>query len=228
FRYGNQKGVGKGIRDSGIAREELFITTKLDGEFQGNDRAIAGFEECLRQLNQEYVDLLLIHWPLPQRDEYIDTWRTFEQLLAGGKVRSIGVSNFKPAHLDRLLAETTIRPVANQIQLSPRITRPEHVAYDREHDIVTVAWSPLGQGKELLNEPTLATIGAKVGKTPAQVVLRWFIELGVVAIPRSSNPARLRQNIELFDFTLSADEVAAISALDTGAEKRVDSDTMGH
>ncbi|MCB0109458.1 MAG: aldo/keto reductase [Caldilineaceae bacterium] len=228
FRYGNQKGVGKGIRDSGIAREELFVTTKLDGEFQGNDRAIAGFEECLRQLNQEYVDLLLIHWPLPQRDEYIDTWRTFEQLLAGGKVRSIGVSNFKPAHLDRLLAETTIRPVANQIQLSPRITRPEHVAYDRTHEIVTVAWSPLGQGKELLNEPTLATIGAKVGKTPAQVVLRWFIELGVVAIPRSSNPARLRQNIDIFDFTLSADEVAAISALDTGAEKRVDSDTMGH
>ncbi|HRW05220.1 MAG TPA: aldo/keto reductase [Caldilineaceae bacterium] len=228
FRYGNQKGVGKGIRDSGIAREELFITTKLDGEFQGNDRAIAGFEECLRQLNQEYVDLLLIHWPLPQRDEYIDTWRTFEQLLAGGKVRSIGVSNFKPAHLDRLLAETTIRPVANQIQLSPRITRPDHVAYGRTHDIVTVAWSPLGQGKDLLNEPTLATIGAKVGKTPAQVVLRWFIELGVVAISRSSNPARLRQNIELFDFTLSADEVAAISALDTGAEKRVDSDTMGH
>ena len=228
FRYGNQKGVGKGIRDSGIAREELFVTTKLDGEFQGNDRAIAGFEECLRQLNQEYVDLLLIHWPLPQRDEYIDTWRTFEQLLAGGKVRSIGVSNFKPAHLDRLLAETTIRPVANQIQLSPRITRPEHVVYDRTHDIVTVAWSPLGQGKELLNEPTLATIGAKHGKTPAQVVLRWFIELGVVAIPRSSNPDRLRQNIDIFDFTLSADEVAAISALDTGAEKRVDSDTMGH
>ncbi|MEZ4684115.1 MAG: aldo/keto reductase [Caldilineaceae bacterium] len=228
FRYGNQKGVGKGIRDSGIARDELFVTTKLDGEFQGNDRAIAGFEECLRQLNQEYVDLLLIHWPLPQRDEYIDTWRTFEQLLAGGKVRSIGVSNFKPAHLDRLLAESTIRPVANQIQLSPRITRPEHVAYDRAHDIVTVAWSPLGQGKALLNEPALATIGAKYGKTPAQVVLRWFIELGVVAIPRSSNPGRLRQNIELFDFTLSADEVAAISALDTGEEQRVDSDTQGH
>ncbi|MEZ4707792.1 MAG: aldo/keto reductase [Caldilineaceae bacterium] len=228
FRYRNQHGVGKGIRDSGIAREELFVTTKLDGEFQGNERAVAGLDECLRQLNLEYVDLCLIHWPLPQRDEYIDTWRTFEKLLATGKVRSIGVSNFKPAHLDRLLAETTVRPVANQIQLNPRITRPEHVTYDRAHDIVTVAWSPLGQGKDLLNEPMLAAIGANYGKTAAQVALRWFVELGVVAIPRSSNPERLRQNIDIFDFTLTAAEMAAISALDTGAEKRVDSDTMGH
>lgn len=228
FRYGNQRGVGKGIRDSGIAREELFVTTKLDGEFQGDDRAIAGLDECLRQLGLDYVDLLLIHWPLPQRDQYISTWKTFEMLARTGKARSIGVSNFKPAHLDRLLAEATIRPVANQIQLSPRITRPDHVEYDRAHEIVTVAWSPLGQGKGLLNEPILATIGARYGKAPAQVVLRWMVELGIVAIPRSSNPARLAQNLDVFDFALSADEIAAITALDTGAEKRADSDTMGH
>ncbi|MEZ4731309.1 MAG: aldo/keto reductase [Caldilineaceae bacterium] len=228
FRYGNQRGVGKGVRDSGIAREELFITTKLDGEFQGNERAVAGLDECLRQLDMAYVDLLLIHWPLPQRDEYISTWQTFEQLLASGKTRSIGVSNFKPAHLERLFAETTVRPVANQIQLSPRITRTDHVAYDRTHDIVTVAWSPLGQGKGLLDEPLFATIGANYGKTPAQVILRWMIELGLVAIPRSSNPGRLAQNLDIFDFTLTPDEIVAISALDTGAEKRVDSDTMGH
>ncbi len=228
FRYGNQRGVGKGVRDSGIAREDLFITSKLDGEFQGNDRAIAGLDECLRQLDMAYVDLLLIHWPLPQRDEYIATWRTFEQLLASGKTHSIGVSNFKPAHLERLLAETTIRPVANQIQLSPYITRTDHVAYDRTHDIVTVSWSPLGQGKGLLEDQTLATIAANYDKTPAQIVLRWNVELGLVAIPRSSNPARLAQNLDLFDFTLTAEEVAAISALDTGTEKRVDSDTMGH
>lgn len=228
FRYGNQRGVGKGIRDSGIVREELFVTTKLDGEFQGNDRAIAGLDECLRQLNLDYVDLLLIHWPLPQRNEYISTWQTFEQLLASGKTRSIGVSNFKPAHLERLAAETTIRPVANQIQLSPRITRTDHVDYDRAHDIVTIAWSPLGQGKGLLDEPLLATIGARYGKTPAQIVLRWNVELGLVTIPRSSNPARLAQNLDIFDFTLTADEVAAISALDTGTEPRADSDTMGH
>lgn len=228
FRYGNQRGVGKGIRDSGIRREELFVTTKLDGEFQGNERAVAGLDECLRQLDLAYVDLLLIHWPLPQRDEYIATWQTFEQLLATGKTRSIGVSNFKPTHLDRLFAETTIRPVANQIQLSPYITRTDHVAYDRAHDIVTVSWSPLGQGQGLLADQTLATIAATYGKTPAQIVLRWNVELGLVAIPRSSNPARLAQNLDIFDFALTADEVAAISALDTGAEKRVDSDTMGH
>ena len=228
YRYGNQRGVGKGIRESGVLREELFVTTKLDGEFQGDERALAGLDECLRQLGLDYVDLLLIHWPLPQRDQYISTWKTFEKLVAAGKVRSIGVSNFKPAHLDRLLAEAAIRPVANQIQLSPRITRPDQVAYDRAHDIVTVAWSPLGPGTDLLHEPALAAIGARYGKTPAQVALRWLIDLGIVAIPRSSNPARLAQNIDIFDFALAADEVAAISALDTGAEPRVDSDTMGH
>ncbi len=228
FRYKNQRGVGKGIRDSGIARQEVFVTTKLDGEFQGNDRAIAGLDECLRQLDLDYVDLLLIHWPLPQRDEYVSTWKTFETLADSGKVRSIGVSNFKPAHLDRLLAETTIRPVANQIQLNPRITRSDQHAYDQAHDIVTVAWSPLGQGKGLLDEPTLQTLAATYGKTPAQVVLRWLTGLGIVAIPRSSNPERLRQNIDIFDFTLTAAEMDAISALDTGAEKRVDSDTSGH
>ena len=228
YRYGNQRGVGKGIRESGIHREELFVTTKLDGEFQGNQRAIAGLDECLHQLGLDYVDLLLIHWPLPQRDEYISTWKTFEKLVEAGKVRSIGVSNFKPAHLDRLLAAANIHPAVNQIQLNPRITRPDHVAYDSAHDIVTVAWSPLGQGSDLLNEQTLATIAATYGKTPAQVVLRWDIDLGVVAIPRSSNPERLAQNLDIFDFTLTADEIAAISALDTGAEKRVDSDTGGH
>ena len=228
FRYGNQRGVGKGIRDSGIAREALFVTTKLDGEFQGDERAVAGLDECLRQLGLDYVDLLLIHWPLPQRDEYVSTWKTFEKLAASGRARSIGVSNFKPAHLERLGAETSVRPVANQIQLDPRITRRDHVDYDRAHDIVTVGWSPLGQGKGLLSEPALATIGAKYSKTPAQVVLRWFVEQGLVAIPRSSNAERLALNIAIFDFALSADEVAAISALDTGAEKRVDSDTQGH
>ncbi len=228
YRYGNQRGVGKGIRDSGINREELFVTTKLDGEFQGDDRAIAGLDECLRELGLDYVDLLLIHWPLPQRDQYISTWKTFEKLVEAGKVRSIGVSNFKPAHLDRLFAEATSRPAVNQIQLNPRITRPDHVAYDRAQDIITVAWSPLGQGNDLLSEPLLATIAAKYGKTPAQVVLRWDIDLGLVAIPRSSNPERLAQNIDIFDFTLTGDEVAAISALDTGVEKRADSDTSGH
>jgi 2,5-diketo-D-gluconate reductase A len=228
FRYGNQRGVGQGVRDSGIAREELFITSKLDGEFQGENRAIAGLDECLQQLQMDYVDLLLIHWPLPQRNEYVSTWKTFEALVASGKVRSIGVSNFTPAHLDHLLAETTIRPATNQIQLSPRITRPDQVAYGRTHNIVTVSWSPLGQGSDLLSDATLVAIAQKYGKTTAQVVLRWNIELGLVPIPRSSNPTRLAQNLEIFDFALTPAEIAAITALDTGAEKRVDSDTQGH
>jgi 2,5-diketo-D-gluconate reductase A len=228
YRYGNQRGVGKGLKDSGIPREQVFVTTKLDGEFQGNDKAIAGLDECLRQLDMEYVDLLLIHWPLPQRNEYISTWKTFEKLVASGKVRSIGVSNFKPAHLDRLLAEATIRPVANQIQLNPRINRADHVEYHRAHDIVTVAWSPLGPKTDLLSDPLLVSLGEKYGKSPAQIVIRWAIDLGIATIPRSSNPERLAQNIDVFDFSLTPSEVAAISALDTGAEKRVDSDLSGH
>ena len=228
FRYGNQIGVGQGIRDSGIAREELFITSKLDGEFQGDDKAVAGLDACLRQLGMEYVDLLLIHWPMPARNQFISTWQTFERLQASGKVRSIGVSNFKPAHLDHLRAHTTVVPATNQIQLSPRITRTDHVAYDNAHGIVTVSWSPLGQGNDLLKDPVLARIAAHHGKTPAQIVLRWNIELGLVPIPKSANKQRIAENIDIFDFALSAAEVAALSALDTGAEERVDSDVDGH
>jgi len=228
YRYNNERGVGQGIRDSGIDRESLFVTTKLDGPFQGNDRAIDGLDESLRRLGLGYVDLLLIHWPLPQRDEYVSTWRTFEKLVAAGKARSIGLSNFKPAHIDRLLTEATIRPTVNQIQLNPRITRPEQRAYNAAQRIITEAYSPLGAGNDLLENPTLAAIGAKYGKTPGQVVLRWHIEHGVVAIPRSSNPGRIAQNIDIFDFALTTDEIATISALDTGEEQGVDSDKTGH
>ena len=228
YRYHNEKGVGQGIRDSGIERESLFVTTKLDGQFQGDDRAISGLNESLQRLGLEYVDLLLIHWPLPQRDEYISTWKTFEKLVAAGKAKSIGLSNFKPAHIDRLLAEASIRPTINQIQLNPRVTRPEQRAYNTKQGIVTEAWSPLGAGNDLLENSTLAAIGAKYGKTPGQVVLRWHIELGIVTIPRSANPDRIAQNIDIFDFELASDEVDAISALDTGEEQGVDSDKAGH
>lgn len=228
YRYGNQRGVGQGIRNSGVPREHIFVTTKLDGEHQGADRAIAGLDECLQLLGLEYVDLLLIHWPLPQRDEYRSTWKTFEGLVAAGKTRSIGVSNFKSAHLDRLLAAATIPPATNQIQLNPYITRPEQRTYNAAHGIATVSWGPLAPRTDLLEQPLLATLAAKYGKTPGQIVLRWHIELGLVVIPKSANPARIAQNVDVFDIALSADEVAAISALDTGAVARVDSDTMGH
>jgi len=228
YRYGNERGVGQGVRDSGIRREEIFVTTKLDGAYQGNDRAIAGLDECLKRLGLEYVDLLLIHWPLPKRDEYVSTWQTFEKLMAAGKARSIGVSNFKPAHIERLLAETSTRPAVNQIQLNPRITRPEQRAYDEAHGIITVAYSPLGPGTDLLSDPAIAALARKYGKTPAQIVLRWHVELGVAAIPKSANPARIAQNIDIFDFALTKDEIASISALDTGADPGVDSDRAGH
>jgi 2,5-diketo-D-gluconate reductase A len=228
FRYGNERGVGQGIRDSGVRREELFVTTKLDGAYQGDDRAIEGLDGCLQRLGLDYVDLLLIHWPLPQRDEYVSTWKTFEKLVGAGKARSIGVSNFKPAHLDRLLAEATIPPATNQIQLNPRISRREQRAYNAAHGIVTVSWGPLGPGTDLLEAPILAQLGDKYGKTPAQIVLRWHVELGIVAIPKSATPARIAQNIDIFDFALAGDEVAAISALDDGADPGVDSDKGGH
>jgi 2,5-diketo-D-gluconate reductase A len=227
-RYGNERGVGQGIRDSGIRREDLFVTTKLDGPYQGNDRAIAGLDESLQRLGLDYVDLLLIHWPLPERDQYVSTWKTFEKLVAAGKARSIGVSNFKPAHIDRLLAEATIRPAVNQIQLNPRITRPEQRAYDSAQGIVTVAWGPLGPGTALLDDSRLAALAAKYGKTAGQIVLRWHIELGLVPIPKSARPSRIAQNIDIFDFALTSNEIAALSALDTGDELGVDSDKMGH
>jgi 2,5-diketo-D-gluconate reductase A len=227
-RYGNERGVGQGIRDSGIRRGDLFVTTKLDGPYQGNDRAIAGLDESLQRLGLDYVDLLLIHWPLPQRDQYISTWKTFEKLVAAGKARSIGVSNFKPAHIDRLLAEVTIRPAVNQIQLNPRITRREQRVYDSAQGIVTVAWGPLGPGTALLDDPRLAALAAKYGKTAGQIVLRWHIELGLVPIPKSATPARIAQNIDIFDFALTSDEIESLSALDTGDELGVDSDRMGH
>jgi 2,5-diketo-D-gluconate reductase A len=227
-KYGNETGVGRGIRDSAAPREELFVTTKLDGGYQGEDRAIAGLDASLDRLGLDYVDLLLIHWPLPARGEFVSTWRTFGKLLDAGKARSIGVSNFKPAHLDRLLAETDIVPAVNQIQISPYITRTDHRTYDTEHGIVTTSWSPLGQGGALLADPAITGLAEKYGKTPGQVVLRWHLDLGLVAIPKSANPTRLRENLDVFDFTLDATDLASLSALDRGPGAGVDSDVDGH
>lgn len=230
-RYGNEAGVGEGIRRSGIAREELFVTTKLDGQFQGSDLAIGGLRAALERLGTEYVDLLLIHWPLPGRDEYVDTWRTFEKLQADGLARAIGVSNFKPAHLDKLLAETDVVPAVNQIQISPAIERLEQRAYDEAHGIVTQSWSPLGGRSgagSLLASPVLVDIAARLGRTPAQVVVRWHVQQGLVVIPKSSSRERLAQNLDVFSFELSADDLASIATLSQGPDAGVDSDREGH
>ncbi|MBP1233817.1 2,5-diketo-D-gluconate reductase A [Arthrobacter sp. PvP102] len=227
-KYGNEKGVGNGIRSSGLDRSELFITTKLDGEFQGQDRAVAGLDGSLKRLGLDYVDLLLIHWPLPRRDEFISTWKTFERLQADGKVRSIGVSNFKPAHLERLMAACDVVPAVNQIQVSPAITRIVDIAYNRRHGIVTESYSPLGAGSDLLNAPVLGRIAQKHGKTPGQIVLRWHVEQGLVAIPKTANPERMKENLDIFGFTLDADDTSAIATLDGGDESGVNSDVQGH
>ncbi|MCM0616704.1 aldo/keto reductase [Arthrobacter sp. TS-15] len=227
-KYGNEKGVGNGIRACGVSREELFITTKLDGEFQGSGKAIAGLDGCLERLGLEYVDLLLIHWPLPRRGEFVSTWKTFEELQSSGKVRSIGVSNFKPAHLDQLLRETDVVPAVNQIQVSPSIPRTAARAFNQSHGIITESYSPLGASSDLLNAPVLAGIGEKYGKTPGQVVLRWHVQQGLVAIPKTSNPQRMRENLDIFDFELDPDDLTRLQTLDAGPDAGVDSDVQGH
>jgi 2,5-diketo-D-gluconate reductase A len=227
-KYGNEAGVGNAVRSSGLDRSELFITTKLDGEFQGQDRAVAGLDGSLKRLGLDYVDLLLIHWPLPRRDEFISTWKTFERLHADGKVRSIGVSNFKPAHLERLMTHCDVVPAVNQIQVSPAITRIVDIGFNRRHGIVTESYSPLGAGSDLLNAPVLGKIAQKHGKTPGQIVLRWHVEQGLVAIPKSANPQRMKENLGIFGFALDADDMTAIATLDGGDESGVNSDVQGH
>ena len=228
-KYGNEAGVGEGIRRSGIPREEFFVTTKLDGEVQGGGRAIGGLEAALDRMKLDYVDLLLMHWPLPARGLFVDTWRTFETLLRDGRARAIGTSNFKPAHLEILLAETVVVPAVNQVQLSPAIPRDDHRAFDSAHRIVTESWSPLGgSGAALLGSPVLAAIGTKHGKSPAQVTLRWHIQNGLVAIPKSGEPSRMAENLDIFDFELDGDDLAQIATLSLGPDAGVDSDRTGH
>ena len=227
-RYGNENGVGKAIATSGLDRSEVFVTTKLDGAYQGGDRAAGGLTRSLERLGLGYVDLLLIHWPLPSRDQFITTWQTFEKLLAAGKARAIGVSNFKPAHLDLLLAAASIVPAVNQVQLSPFTPRHAERKYGLAHGIVTESYSPLGRGSALLTAAPIVQIADRHGRTPAQIVLRWHVQQGLVPIPKSADPIRIRQNIEIFDFELDDDDLAGISTLDLGPSAGVDSDHEGH
>jgi 2,5-diketo-D-gluconate reductase A len=229
FRYGNEAAVGAGVNAAGVPREELFVTTKFDGEFQGGGRALSALDDSLQRMGLDYVDLLLIHWPLPKRDLYVDTWKTFEQLLAAGKTRSIGVSNFKPAHLDRLFKDTDIVPAVNQIELDPTLARVEARAYHDAHGIVTQAWSPLGgPGASVRRNPTIVEIARAHDRTPAQIALRWCIEIGVSTVPKTGNVERMAENIDIFDFALTADDMARIAALDQGESATQDSDRIGH
>jgi 2,5-diketo-D-gluconate reductase A len=227
--YGNEEGVGRALAESGLARDEIFVTTKLNNDGHGYDAALRRLDESLRRLGTDHVDLYLIHWPRPRDDRYVDTWRGFEKALADGKTRAIGVSNFTAEHLERLERETETVPAVNQVELHPRFAQPELRAYHADHDIATEAWSPIGQGKGLLDDPVLVALAQKYGKTPAQVVLRWHVQLDNIVFPKSMHPERMRENIDVFDFELAGDDMQEISALDRGAGGRLgpNPDTFG-
>jgi 2,5-diketo-D-gluconate reductase A len=214
--YRNEKGVGKAIASSGLSRHEVLVTTKLWNADQGYDETLAAFDRSLSALGLETLDLYLIHWPVPARDRYVDTWRAFEKIYADGRARAIGVSNFRIVDLERLAAETGVVPAVNQVELHPGFDQAELRAYHDAHGIVTEAWSPLRQGYRVLDDPAVLGVASAHAKSPAQVVLRWHIQLGNLVIPKSVTPERIRQNFDIFDFTLGEDEMAAISGISGG------------
>jgi 2,5-diketo-D-gluconate reductase A len=224
--YRNERGVAAGIAASGVPRAEIFITTKLWNSEQGFDSTLAAFEKSIEALDTEQVDLYLIHWPVPARDLYLDTWRAFERIHAEGGARSIGVSNFRVADLERLAQEAETQPTVNQIELHPLLQQVELRAWHAEHGIATEAWSPLAQG-EVLKDDTLLTIAAHHDRTVAQVILRWHLQLGNVVIPKSVTPARVRENLDIFDFELTEDDLAAIARLDAGHRTGPDPASFG-
>jgi 2,5-diketo-D-gluconate reductase A len=219
--YGNEKEVGQGIRDAGLDRADVFVTSKLNNGFHKPDDARRAFGQTLEALNSDYVDLFLIHWPLPMLygGDFVSTWKVLEEFAKDGRARSIGVSNFQPTHLDRLADETDTVPSVNQIEVHPYFTNEQVRAYGRDHAIATEAWSPIAQG-EVLDDPVINRIANGLGKSPAQVVLRWHIQRGDIVFPKSISPDRMKSNFELFDFDLDGSEMDAISALDKGESGR--------
>ncbi|GAB2795432.1 aldo/keto reductase [Amycolatopsis magusensis] len=224
--YGNERGVGQALADSGLAREELFITTKVWNSDQGYDKALRAFDNSAELLGLDYLDLYLIHWPTPERGLYAETWRALEKLHADGRIRAIGVSNFQPSHLDELARTSSVVPAVNQIEVHPYLQQAEVREYDEKHGIVTEAWSPLAKGGDLLADPVVRELAEKHGRTPAQIVLRWHVQLGNVVIPKSVTPSRIRENAALFDFELADEDVAALSSLDRGERTGPDPDTF--
>ena len=227
--YHNEESVGQAIRESGIDRSEIFITTKFNRRWHSVDGVRQAYEASLKRLGVDYIDLMLVHWPNPDQDRYVQAVQGLQAILDDGGLRAIGTSNFKPAHLQRVVDETGIIPDANQIELNPYATRTASRDYDAEHDIITESYSPLGaSGAKLINDPVITGIAEDRGKSPAQIVLRWHTQLGLVAIPRSSNPGRIAENIDIFDFELSEQELSHINALDRGESEVTDSDVFGH
>jgi 2,5-diketo-D-gluconate reductase A len=227
--YRNEDAVGQAIRESGIDRSEIFITTKFNRRWHSIDGVREAYGASLQRLGVDYIDLMLVHWPNPDQDRYVDAVRGLQAILDDGGLRAIGTSNFKPAHLQRVQEETGIIPDVNQIQLSPYSTRSDAREYHSEHDIVTESWSPLGASSDALrNDPLITSIANDHGKSPTQIVLRWHVQLGLVVIPRSSHSGRMAENIDIFDFELTEEEMSKISSLDRGESAVTDSDQFGH
>ncbi len=229
--YRNEKGVGEAVRSSGLDRSDVFVTSKLNNGFHRPDDARRAFDATLSELGFDYVDLFLIHWPLPTLydGDFVSTWKTLEEFQRDGRARSIGVSNFQAAHLDRLAAQSDVTPAVNQIELHPYLANDGVHAYGRAHGIATEAWSPIAQG-EVLDDPVIAAIAARLDRSPAQVVLRWHIQRGNIVFPKSTRLARMKENFELFDFRLERDDIAALDALDRGEAGRTgpNPDTFAH
>ncbi|HYO31883.1 MAG TPA: aldo/keto reductase [Nocardioidaceae bacterium] len=224
--YANEEGVGAAIKASDVPRADIFVTTKLANADHGYDAALKAFDTSMSLLGLDTIDLYLVHWPLPAHDLYVETWKALEKIYADGRARSIGVSNFTVEHLTRLLDETDVVPVANQVELHPYLPQPELRRFHADHDIATEAWSPLGQGKTLLNEPAVTALAESQQRTPAQVVLRWHLQLGNIVIPKSVTPERIRQNFEVLDFELSDADMATLDDLATGERMGPDPDTF--
>jgi len=225
--YRNEEGVGRGLRTSGIERDQVFVTTKLSQRWHGHQEAQQAFDNSCKSLELDYLDLFLIHWPNPGLGRYVDAWRGMIELLDQERVRAIGVSNFKPTHLQRLIDETGFAPHVNQIQLNPWVSRKAEREYHSNHGIVTESWAPIGKGGGLLGDPVIADMARVLGRTPAQVVLRWHLQLGLIPIPKTARRERLAPNLDVFDFSLGEAEMLALSALDNGDRGAVDSDTTG-
>ncbi|WP_320777589.1 aldo/keto reductase [Streptomyces sp. CRN 30] len=224
-RYENETGVGRGVARSGVPREEIVVTTKLPGRHHGYEETLTAFEESRARLGLDYVDLYLIHWPLPRVDRYVDSWRAMIKLREEGLVRSIGVSNFTAEHIGRLEKETGVLPAVNQIELHPLLPQAEARAFHADQGIVTESWSPLGRGTDLLDDPAIVRVAGAHGVTPGQVVLRWHVQLGAVPVPKSASPERQRQNLDVFGFELDADDMRAVT---DRAHRRLGGDPETH
>ena len=223
--YGNEREVGQAVRDSGVPRAEVFVTSKLNNGYHAHDDALAAFARTMDDLDLEYLDMFLVHWPLPGVGDFVETWRTMEEIYRSGRVKAIGVSNFQRAHLERLLRETDVVPAVNQIELHPYLALVPLRAFGRVCGFATVAWSPIAQGK-VLDDPVVTAIAEGLGRSSAQVTLRWHLQRGDIVFPKSVTPARVAENFRLFDFELTDDDMAAITALDRGERIGPDPDTF--